>query len=98
MSKYKTVTVYAVMETDCYAHLNVPKDWDDEDVYRYAKEMDGADFVPCGDWAGDWRVQPDIVHEPYNPDHFNVITDAVSTEDLWPEDTGKDNWKLERSA
>lgn len=93
--KYKTVTVWAVMETDCYAHLNVPESWDDQRIYEYARDMDGGDFVPAGDWAGDWRVQPDIVHSPYNPDHFNVITDKA---DPWPEDTGKDNWKLERSA
>ena len=76
MSKYKTVTVWAVMETDCYAHINVPKDWDDITVYQYARSaMGGEDFVPAGDWAGDWTVQQDIVHSPYNPDHFNVVTD-----------------------
>ena len=73
--KYKTVTVWAVMETDCYAHLNVPESWDDHRVYEYAKDMDGGDFVPAGDWDADWTVQPNVVHQTYDPDHFNVITD-----------------------
>ena len=73
--KYKTVTVWAVSETDCYAHLNVPESWDDEQVYQYAREMDGSEFVSDDGFSGDWRINPDIVHQPYNPDHFNVVED-----------------------
>lgn len=94
--KYKTVTVWATMETECYCHLNVPENWSDDDIYQHAKEMDGCEFTPAdGLLDGSWTVDPSIVHQPYNPDHIKV---SVCKEDPWPEDTGKDNWKLERSA
>lgn len=74
--KYKTVTVWAVMETDCYCHLNVPEDWDDDRIYQYGKEMDGSAFISAeGLLDNAWFVSPNIVHQPYNPDEFNVITD-----------------------
>ena len=94
--KYKTVTVWATMETESYCHLNVPEDWDDDRIYQHAKKMDGCEFTTAdGFLDGSWTIDPDIVHSPYNPDHFNVVTD---NEDFSPEDTGKDDWKLERSA
>ena len=77
--KYKTVTVWATMETEYYCHLNVPEDWDDDRIYgwtlnfQHGKEMDGCTFTPAdGFLDGSWTIDPHIEHQAYNPDHTKV--------------------------
>ena len=67
--KYKTVTIKATMETDLYLTVNVPAEWDDERIYEYGCNADGAEFLEDGDYSGGWYVSTDIIHEEYDPDH-----------------------------
>lgn len=71
-TSHKTVTVKAIMETDLYLIINVPKDWDDDRIYEYARGVDGSCFTP--DEGGSWYVSQDIQQEEFDKDQVFIHT------------------------
>lgn len=69
---HKTVTVNAIMETDLSLTINVPKDWDDDRIYEYARDVDGCVFTPTD--GGGWYVSPYVTHEDFNSDEVFIHT------------------------
>ena len=65
--KYKTVTIKATMETELYLTVNVPADWDDERIYQYGCNAEGAEFLEESHHNGGWYVSRDIRQEDYDP-------------------------------